>query len=170
MQCEARAHEARYDDEDDSPQVVLLVALPSCAQLARAQLRQPPAQQLRRPTELLVRGVSEAEHGKCQVLEEVFGQVGAEEHLPERSHCAGLAAGAGGRYHEEHDLLVDQLGLQCRSEHERGPLMRRTRKTNLQESMPPCCALAHGYAGIDRGARACLQHLVLSPSLWHREW
>ena len=101
--------------------MVLLVALPSCAQLARAQLRQPPAQQLRGPTELLVRGVSEAEHGKRQVLEEVFGQVGAEEHLPERSHGAGLAAGAGGCYHEEHDLLVDQFCLRFRIEPERGP-------------------------------------------------
>ena len=62
--------------------MVLFVTLSPSAQLKRTESLETSAKELCRPTKLLVCGVSEAEDGKMELFKQVFGEVGAEEHLP----------------------------------------------------------------------------------------
>ena len=65
-----------------SPEMVLFVAFSPNAQLKRTESLQTSAKELCRPTKLLVCGVSEAEEGEMELFKQVFGEVGAQEHLP----------------------------------------------------------------------------------------
>lgn len=89
--------------------MMLLIALPSSTQLHCTQMLQSSAEKLRRPAKLGIGSVSKPEDGECEVFEEIFREVGSQEHLPERSHCARLAPRPCRRHNKEHEVLVDQL-------------------------------------------------------------
>lgn len=56
-------------DTQDSPKVVLVVALSPRAKLTCAELQEPPTEEFRGPAELLVRAIPEPEHGEGKIFE-----------------------------------------------------------------------------------------------------
>ena len=89
--------------------MVLLVTLPSSAQLHRAKVDKSPAEEFCWPAELGVGGVAEPKDSESEVFEEVFREVRSQQHLPQRSHRARLATCARSSDDKDDKALIDQL-------------------------------------------------------------
>ena len=93
------------------PESFLLIRVAAGVELARSETCHPPDDFLARPAEPLIGRVAEAEDGEARLVEEVAGEVGPEEQLPEFDHRPRFGARPRRGEHEDDEGLADQVFL-----------------------------------------------------------
>ena len=101
----------KWSEKVSLPKCVLGITFGARADRRRPKILETSTQFLRRPAELFIRRVPEAENSIIEVFKEVVGQVGPEEAPPQGSHRSRLSPGTGCRNDEYHDVLRHDFGL-----------------------------------------------------------
>lgn len=90
-----------YEFVCSSPKSMLFVSFSPRADLHSTQTLHSPIQELARPAKFLIRCIAQTKACKREILEQIRGEIGAEQLLPERSHRPRFSARAKGRNNKD---------------------------------------------------------------------